>query len=392
MSEEYFVDIAYRSINKDGEELCGDKVEIIREDNRNMIVMADGLGSGVKANILSTLTSKIVISMLEGGINIYETVDTVIHTLPVCKVRKLAYSTFTIAEIFEDGRTYIAEYDNPPIFLIRDGKLVDLKRRETQISNTVVRECNLTLQKNDLLAIVSDGVVHAGVGGILNLGWQWKNVGEYLCKVALKEKSAGKISKALIDTCEYLYGDKPGDDTTVVIAKVRKPEIVDLFTGPPKDSSNDAKTVENLMNGKGKKVVCGGTAAKIVARELGREIITNMDFIDPEVPPTAEIEGIDLVTEGVLTLSKAVEKIKRYINSPYKDNLFYSFNKNDGASKLVRLLIEDCTHLNLWVGKAINPAHQNPDFPADLSIKLKVVQELVAEMKALGTKVNVIYV
>lgn len=195
MSEEYFVDIAYRSINKDGEELCGDKVEIIREDNRNMIVMADGLGSGVKANILSTLTSKIVISMLEGGINIYETVDTVIHTLPVCKVRKLAYSTFTIAEIFEDGRTYIAEYDNPPIFLIRDGKLVDLKRRETQISNTVVRECNLTLQKNDLLAIVSDGVVHAGVGGILNLGWQWKNVGEYLCKVALKEKVQVKYLK-----------------------------------------------------------------------------------------------------------------------------------------------------------------------------------------------------
>ena len=186
--------------------------------------------------------------------------------------------------------------------------------------------------------------------------------------------------------------DKPGDDTTVVAIKIREPEVVDLFTGPPKDLSRDKEAIEKFMKGSGKKVVCGGTAAKIVARELHKEVIPNMDFIDLEVPPTAEIEGIDLVTEGVLTLSKAIEKIKRYVNSPYKENLFQSFNKEDGASKLARTLIEDCTHLNLWVGKAVNPAHQNPDFPIDLSIKLKVVDELVNTMEKLGTKVNLTYV
>lgn len=387
----YFIDIAYSSLNKDGEELCGDKVEIARMDNSAITVLADGLGSGVKANILSTLTSKIAVTMLKEGASIYETVDTIIHTLPVCQVRKIAYSTFTITEICEDGRVYIAEYDNPPVFFLRENKIIPFEKKETIINNTVVKESNIFLEKGDLLVIVSDGVVHAGVGAVLNLGWRWDNIGEYLTRAASREKSARKIVRGLIDTCRYLYMDKPGDDTTVLAIKIREPEIVDLFTGPPKDPANDTYAVEKFMEKDCKKVVCGGTAAKIVGRELDREVIPNIDFIDPEVPPTANIQGIDLVTEGVLTLSKTVEKIKRYIDSPYKDNLFYSFNKEDGASQLARMLIEDCTHLNLYVGKAINPAHQNPDFPPDLSIKLNVVEELVQVMGKLGAKVSITY-
>jgi len=387
-----FVDIAYNSINKYGEELCGDKVEIIRQGDKIIVVMADGLGSGVKANILSTLTSKIAITMLKEGSSIYETVDTIINTLPVCKARKLAYSTFTIAEIFDDGKAYVAEYDNPPIYLFRDGKLLELEKKETLINGTMVKESNFQLEIDDLLVIISDGVVHAGVGGVLNLGWQWKNVGEYLNRNSRNERSARKISRNLVDTCQYLYMDKPGDDTTVVSIKIRKPEIVDLFTGPPKDLCKDREAIIKFMKGSGKKVVCGGTAAKIVARELNKEVIPNMEFIDPEIPPTAEIEGIDLVTEGVITLNKTIEKINKYIDSPYRDNLSQSFNKEDGASKLAKILIEECTHLNLWIGKAVNPAHQNPDFPIDLSIKLKIVHELIKTMEKLGTKVSLTYV
>lgn len=388
----YFIDMAYNSINKYGEELCGDKVEIARIKDSAITVMADGLGSGVKANILSTLTSKIAITMLKEGASIYETVDTIINTLPVCKVRKLAYSTFTILEISKDGKAYVAEYDNPPFYLFRDGKLIPLVKEETIINGTIVKESNFQLEMNDLLVIISDGVVHAGVGGVLNLGWQWQNIGDYLNRNCQNIKSARKISTKLLDTCQYLYMDKPGDDATVLAIKIREPEVVNLFTGPPKDPSNDRKAFMSFMNNPGKKVVCGGTAAKIVARELNVDIKPNMDFIDPEVPPTAEIEGIDLVTEGVLTLSKTIEKIERYIDSPYKDNLFQSYTKEDGASKLARILIEDCTHLNLYVGKAVNPAHQNPGFPIDLSIKLKIVDKLVETMDKLGTKVNLTYV
>jgi hypothetical protein len=248
------------------------------------------------------------------------------------------------------------------------------------------------MKEGDVLTVVSDGVVHAGVGGILNLGWQWSNIEEYLERQARTEKCAANISKSLIDACHNLYACKPGDDATVVTAKLRQSEEIDLFTGPPLDPEDDSWVIRKLTQAKGRRVVCGGTAAKIAARELRQEIVTNMDFIDPEVPPTASIKGIDLVTEGVLTLRKTADKIKAYINSSTGRETPYSFDKLDGASQLAKLLVEDCTHLNIWVGKAVNPAHQNPDFPIDLGIKLKVITELADLMERLGKRVQLTYV
>lgn len=387
----YFIDVGYNSINKHGEELCGDKVEIIKHEDEIIIVMADGLGSGVKANILATLTSKIAGTMLREGASISETVDTIANTLPVCNVRKLAYSTFTILKILKDGNVYAVEYDNPPLVLIRDNNIVELNKEEFEFNGRKIKESNFQLQEGDVLTIISDGVVHAGVGAILNLGWQWSNVADYLEQLTMSEKSSKNISKTLIDACLNLYEYRPGDDATVVTVKLRQPEVIDLFTGPPKDMGNDSNAVDMLMKGTGKKVVCGGTAANIVSRELGQALNISMDFIDPEIPPIAYIKGIDLVTEGVLTLSKAIEKIKAFI---YNQSLYTvsRIDGKDGASQLTRLLIEDCTHLNLWIGTAVNPAHQNPGFPAELSIKGKVVEELARLMRQLGKEVRLTYI
>ncbi|SET15370.1 Stage II sporulation protein E (SpoIIE) [Natronincola peptidivorans] len=388
---EYFIDVAFDKLNKHGEELCGDKVELKYTKDSVILVMADGLGSGVKANILATLTSKIAATMLENGASIYETIDTVVNTLPVCNIRKLAYCTFTIIQVHQDGRAYIAEYDNPPMFLIRGGKSIEVEKKHSTINGRVVKEGNFLMQEGDVLTVVSDGVVHAGVGGILNLGWQWDNILDYLKGLSLREKCAKNISKSLVEVCENLYLGEPGDDTTVVSIKFRKPEVVNLFTGPPLNREDDEWVVKELMRGRGKKVVCGGTAANIVARETNREILVSLDYIDKSIPPTANIRGIDLVTEGVLTLSKAVEIIRNYIGAPLKDDV-QSLKGKDGASRLARLLIEDCTNLNLLIGRAVNPAHQNPDLPIDLSIKLKVVDELATHMEYLGKNVMKTYI
>lgn len=388
----FFIDVAYNTLIKHGEELPGDMVNVIRLEDCTIIVMADGLGSGVKANILATLTSKIAGTMLKEGADIYETVDTIVNTLPVCKVRNIAYSTFTLIKIYENGEMYIAEYDNPRTFMVRNGQAIDIPMKEININGRRVKESNLTLQDGDVLAVVSDGVIHAGLGDLLNLGWQWEDVQSYLRKRASEAYSAQGLENDLIEACSDLYFGKPGDDTTVVTIKIRRPSYVNLFTGPPREKENDKMVINEFVSSKGKKVICGGTAANIAERELNRKLNVNLDFLSKDVPPIATMKGIDLITEGVLTLSKALEKIKK-LQEPFSHNCNnVDFGGKDGASKLVKILIEDCTHLNIWVGKAVNAAHQNPDLPVDLSIKLKIVEELGVVMERLGKKVKVKYV
>lgn len=388
----FFIDVAYNTLIKHGEELPGDMVNVIRLEDCTIIVMADGLGSGVKANILATLTSKIAGTMLKEGADIYETVDTIVNTLPVCKVRNIAYSTFTLIKIYENGNMYIAEYDNPQTFMVRNGQTMNIPMKEIIINGRRVKESNLTLRDGDVLTVVSDGVIHAGLGDVLNLGWQWEDVQNYLRKRANQAYSAKSLETDLLEACSDLYFGRPGDDTTVVCIKIRTPSYVNIFTGPPREKENDKMVIKEFMESKGKKVICGGTAANIAERELNRKLKVNLDLLSKDVPPIATMEGIYLITEGVLTLSKALQKIKKF-EEPFSYNCnSVDFSGEDGVSKLVKVLIEDCTHLNIWVGKAVNAAHQSPDFPVDLSIKFKIVEELGCLMTRLGKKVKINYI
>lgn len=387
----WYIDVAHDRINKYGEELCGDNVEIIKLKDYTILVLADGLGSGVKANILASMTSKIAGTMLKEGVDIYETVDTLTNTLPVCKVRNIAYATFTIIKIYNDGKVEVFEYDNPPIFFIRKGKFIEVTKKELEINGKIVKQSNFHLKNNDVLAVVSDGAIHAGIGNLLNLGWTWECVKDFLEKISPDKKNADNITKELISVCWELYGGKPGDDTTALAVKLRKAELVTIFTGPPENENNDKIVIEELMNSEGKKIICGGTAGNIAQRELDRPLEVDISSLDGVVPPTAVLEGVDLVTEGVLTLSRAINMMKNY--SDYSKESFdkFKFDGNDGASRLCKILLEECTHVDLLVGKAVNPAHQNPDFPQHLSIKLHLINEMCSLLKKFGKEVNIKY-
>jgi hypothetical protein len=384
-----FFDVAYQSINKHDEELCGDNVEIINDNNGIMAVLSDGLGSGVKANILATLTSKIAITMLHEGADIEETIDTIVNTLPECHVRKLAYSTFTIIKIDNDMNLYIAEYDNPPIFIYRKGFLLPIERKEIIINDKKIYESRVKLQIGDMIAVVSDGAVHAGVGALLNLGWQWDDINEYLMDLNKLEKTSKKLAMNFINVCNNLYDNYPGDDTTILTIKVRDPEFIDLFTGPPVNKTMDEWIINKLEHSRGKKIICGGTTANIASRVLKRALNVDIKTMTREIPPLAYMDGYDLITEGVLTLQKTLGKLRQYA---VETNDTYYLEGEDAASRLAKVLIEDCTHLNLWFGKSVNPAHQNPDFPIDFNIKLKIVSEIIKELKNLGKNVEITYI
>ena len=387
----YFIDVANYSVNKYGEELCGDNVEYIKLDNGFIIVLADGLGSGVKANILATLTSKIAITMLKEGASIEETIDTMTGTLPECQIRKLAYSTFTIVKINNDGEVYMVEYDNPSVFFFKNNRPKLLEKKKRVINNKDIYESHFIMDENDVLTIVSDGVIHAGVGMRLNLGWQWDNVNKYLAELVELENNADQIAANLMNVCESLYENKPGDDTTVVAIKTRPIEYVDVFTGPPENREDDDLLVHHIQNAKGRAIICGGTTANIVSKKLDRPIEIDLVNYTKDVPPQGYMEGVDLVTEGLLTLNKVKEILQNHYEMLDKGLVPTYIKGRDGASNLARILLYESTHIHLWVGKAINPAHQNPDFPWEFNLKIRLMEEIKDYLEKNGKNVEISY-
>lgn len=391
MSDNVYVDGAYKSLIKYTEELCGDNVEIVRSDDKYIVVLSDGLGSGVKANILSTLTAKIISTMLYEGSTIEDTVDTIVHTLPICNIRKVAYSTFIILQIDYEGNAYLVEFDSPGCIFVRNGELVSIEYSYREIAGKNIREARFKVKPDDVLTLMSDGVVYAGIGQLMNLGWTWENVSRYLISHIKPGITAASLSSMLCETCNQLYMNKPGDDTTAAIVRITPKMVVSLYSGPPVDPKSDERLVTEFMIPEGKKIVCGGSSATIVSRVLKEPLIPSLEYIDPEIPPTAEIPGIDLVTEGVITLKKAVDIIKTYIENPTDKENLMSLEKKNGASLIAKMLMEECTHFNMFIGQKINPAHQNPNLSVDLSIKMLIMDQLYSLMVKAGKVVKRYY-
>lgn len=386
----FYIEAAYESLNKQGEELCGDQVEIVRTDDYVLAVLSDGLGSGVKANILATLTGKIAATMLKAGASLEDVVETVASTLPVCSVRQIAYSTFSILQVFRDGHGYVVEFDNPPGVYLQKARPIDMPGTERVIDGKVIRECRFRMKAGDAVMLYSDGVLHAGVGKLLNLGWQRSEIKTYLARSARPDMTATHLARILLSAVDTLYQSQPGDDATVLVLRCRPDEPATVMVGPPVDPGRDIWAVGELMGTKGLRAVCGGTTSQIVARVAGLDLKVSIDYPDPTVPPTGTMAGIDLVTEGIITLTRTLELMREYNSSSNMQNIL-SLTKADGASRLANLLLEQATDVRFIVGRALNPAHQNPDLSLDLALKLHVVDEIAKLLRSRGRQVRIDY-
>ncbi len=383
-------DIGYKSINHHGEELCGDHVDIIeQEDNSTVVVLADGLGSGVKASILSTLTSKIISTMMSEGLSIEECVSTIAATLPVCSVRGVAYSTFTILHLLNNETMEIIQYDNPHVIVIRDFENYDYPKTEMNIDGKKIYKSVIELQENDIFVAMSDGCPHAGIGRAFNFGWKREDIIDYLEVMSQAVSTAKNLSTILVDECEKLYGYEPGDDATACVIKIRKREPMNILFGPPANRDDSESMMSLFFSKEGKHIICGGTTSSIAAKYLGKPLETSLKYEQSDVPPIAHIEGVDLVTEGVITMNKVIEYAKDYLE---ENVLFEKWKfRQDGAALICQLLFEEATDINFYVGRAINPAHQNPDLPISFNIKMNLVEELSNCLRKMGKKIKVSY-
>ncbi len=387
------VEYASRTLSKAGEELCGDTVDIGSTPTSFIAVLSDGLGSGVKANILSTLTAQIASTMFKEGAHVEDVIETLASTLPECQVRKLAYATFAMIKVVRGREAYVVEYDSPPLIVVRGNKLLPIEARERTINGRKVREAEFDLQVGDYMVIVSDGYEHAGVGKLYRLGWGWQNIAVSVERWAGTNCDAYELIHALTTTCLKLYDGKPGDDASAIAMRVRPAVAATILTGPPANKEDDARAVTKLMEGRGLKAICGGTTAQMAARVLGREL--KVEWVRPSqrhgegprkqgTPPVARLEGVDLVTEGILTLGKTAELLEKAESTRDLPH------DSDAATQLARILLS-ADDIHLIVGMALNP-NQVADVIRGQPMRHMYIRQIVRDLKRRQKRVTEEYI
>lgn len=401
----FCADIGWKSLNKAGEMLCGDRVEVAEGADSLVVVLADGLGSGVKASILSTLTGKIISSMISRDMDVEECIETIAATLPVCEVRQIAYSTFTIIKISgvsgmsghsgaygvpDRLEAEIIQYENPDVIILREGKIFEYPSVSEIVNGKTILKSKVQLKEGDVLLAFSDGVTNAGMGRRLSMGWGRENAAAYIESRFEDKYTAKTLASILTDECSALYDDRPDDDVTVCAVKIRRRIPANVLFGPPSERKDDERVLSLFFSKEGKHIVCGGTTSSIAARFLGKKLnVSQSRDADPSIPPAMSIEGVDLATEGAVTISRTLE----YARDCLKENEDYTewTTKDDGASRLARALFEESTDINFYVGRAVNAANRNPGQPVGFDVKAYLVKEFSESLEKMGKRVKVSY-
>ncbi len=381
MSKEFHIEADCQQRSHHGEKICGDVFlsKRIREEGRIIAVLSDGMGHGVKANILATLSSVMALNFTREHKEVEKIASVIMKTLPVCSVRKISYSTFTIIDIEADGTVTILEFDNPPSIIMRRGEIFNppwekVELTEGRHAGKSLTTCSFKAEKEDRIIFCTDGVVQSGMGSDrLPFGWGRDELLSYTLMLTGSEPaiSASRLASKIITMAHKNDGYSAMDDTSCGSIYFREPRKLLLCTGPPYDSEKDSELAGRVTGFEGKVILSGGTTADIIARETGRDVIDDLVFEDPELPPESFIEGIDLVTEGILTLQKVAEILDNYKkHKPGKGP----------ADKIVKLLMES-DEIQFITGTRINTAHQDPTLPVDLEIRRNVVRKIAAMLE-----------
>ena len=377
-----FIDIDYAQIFKHGQKIGGDVYLLSKSPEENHIVstLSDGLGSGVKANVLASLTAHMAHRLSFSPIDLSHSAKIIMDTLPVCKERKISYSTFTIADIryaddLEKISVNLVEYDNPPALRFRGTEPISWTRDKTELQREgafkkeVISHSAFELEIGDRLIVFSDGVTQSGLGKGLPLGWRLDGVRKFVVDEIGKDPdiSSRDLSRAIVQKAYSLDGLSSKDDITCSVVYVRRPRRLLIVTGPPFLKESDAVLGQKIREFDGKKIVSGGTTAQIVSRVFGAKLTLDLSCWSKDVPPASKMEGIDLVTEGMLTLSKVATILEGKVNP--------ADLPNDPAKKFVEMLLNS-DQVHFIVGTKINEAHQDPNIPVEIGIRRTILGRL----------------
>ncbi len=378
-NDNYHIEIDVQQKRPKGEIACGDVFQssIIREEGRTIMVLSDGIGHGIKASVLATLTATMALKYTKLHTKPQVAAKIIMETLPKSSDGKESYATFTIIELDNEGHVRIVNYDNPCIMVVRNGVLTQPKEYKLTIKGEenqgkVLRCKEFNARKEDRIIFMSDGVPESGLGDKrFPLGWGMNKVEDFVLKqvARMPDMSATKLARKIVNQAMMNDDFSVKDDTTCGVMYFREPRNFMLITGPPFYKMKDFDFVGRIQDFEGKKIICGGTTAEIIARELDLSVEIqhgnkNLDTL----PPSAKMEGFEMVTEGILTLGKVEEILENYDSDTRL--------QDSTPEEIVKLLLQHDI-IDIIVGTRINWAHQDPDQPLELELRKFVIKRIV---------------
>ncbi len=373
---ESFIEVDFCQRAKSGQLVCGDVFvsETVKHEDRVVSVLSDGLGSGVKATVLATMTATMALKFTASAMDTLKSAEIIMDTLPICSVRRISYSTFTVVDMASTGETRIIEHGNPSFLLIHPGGEVAVTKTEMRPKrwqDRVISCSTFQVEREDRIVFFSDGITQAGMGEFRTpRGWGLENADKFVREQIRWNRfiSARELSRLLVAKAEEVDGLTAKDDITCGVVYFRSPRRLLVLTGPPFNRAHDQDFANMAKLAPGRKVICGGTTANIISRLLHRPI--KEDAGQPrnrKVPPAAQMEGFQLVTEGALTLSEVLRMLEEGFAPEDLDA--------NAAVRLAKLLL-DSDIVKFAVGTSVNEAHQDPTFPVELDLRRNIVKRI----------------
>jgi len=392
--EKYHAEVGHFQMNHEGEKICGDVFlsKRIPEENRVLCVLSDGMGHGVRANVLATLTATISLNFSMEHKDANALAGMIMKALPVCSERKISYATYTIIDIFiESDVVSILEYDNPQTLILRGNRIYEPQWMHVKYNGDVkdkrvmnLKKCSYIPQIEDRIVFCSDGITQSGLGNGITMGWGRNNLIQFVRDIikTTPDISAADLAERVVKRAAANDLYTPKDDLTCGVVYFRQPRKAILCTGPPFNPEQDNEFATILKNFNGRKIVSGATTTEIISRELGRTV-TNEERTDPALPPSSKMKGVDIVTEGVLTLSKTT-----YMLNNLNLNSNIQFGKGP-ADQICKLLL-DTDEIYILVGTKINESHHDPTLPVEIEIRKTLIQRLTKVLSEKFMKVVII--
>lgn len=367
-SDDCFIEIAHKIIPKEGQGICGDVFfsRKLNEEGRTVSVLSDGLGSGIKANIMAALTASMALNYTIEHQSLARGAQSIKNTLPVDEDRKISYATFTITDIEFDYETTVLEYGNPPVLIFRGSRV--LENINISAINKDISQYNFKANIEDRIIIFSDGVSQSGIGRAeMPFGWDTIDIVRFVSEILQKtpEISAENLVKKIIARALMNDSLAAQDDISCMVIYFRKPRNLLICSGPPYKKEKDKLMAQTVNQFQGSRIICGGTTAQIISRELKLKIETDLFSGSSEIPPVSYIKGIDLVTEGILTIGKVAEYLEKEMDS---------CDRNP-AHEIIELILAN-DRVKFLIGTRVNEAHQDPSLPVELEIRRNVIKKI----------------